>query len=64
MEVKEYIRRAKIWRNTHWEKGERGRPSSYLMSLLVLKAFNKARSKDGHRYANDSTGYAVKSFVS
>ena len=61
-EVKEYIRKAKIWRNENWKKDEIGRPSSYLMSLLVVKAFENASSNrevDGHRYANDSTGYAV-----
>ena len=41
VKVKEYIRRAKAWRNKIWPKGEavEGRPSSYLMSLLVLRAF-------------------------
>ena len=61
-EVKEYIRRAKIWRNENWKKDEKGRPSSYLMSLLVVAAFEIASSNDGYRYANDSIGYAVKSF--
>ena len=35
------------------------------MSLLVVRAFEIAsntRKVDGHRYANNSTGYAVKSF--
>lgn len=53
-EVKEYIRRAKIWRNGEWKKDEIGRPSSYLMSLLVVRAFEIASSNrkvDGRRYA-------------
>ena len=38
-QVKEYIRRAKAWRNRMWANGGEGKPSSYLMSLLVLEAY-------------------------
>ena len=50
--VKEYIVRAKAWRNRLWPKSEggRGRPSSYLISLLVLRAYENQQSR---RY----TGY-------
>ena len=40
-DVKEYIRRAKAWRNREWGAGStRGKPKSYLLSLLVVKAYN------------------------
>ena len=41
VQVKEYIRRAKAWRNRMWPKNEEGegRPKSYLMSLLVVEAY-------------------------
>ena len=40
-QVKDFISRAKAWRNKVWsiERGGDGKPSSYLMSLLVLKAY-------------------------
>lgn len=45
-EVKEFSRRAKKWRNETWPKdsfyGGEGRPSSYLMSLLVVLAYHEA----------------------
>ncbi|XP_064392091.1 2'-5'-oligoadenylate synthase-like protein 2 [Halichondria panicea] len=39
--VKQLIIRAKAWRNQLWQKskGGRGRPSSYLLTLLVLHAY-------------------------
>ena len=37
--AKEYIRRAKAWRNKYFGADKLGRPSSYLMSLLVVKAY-------------------------
>ena len=41
--TKEYIRRAKAWRNSVWSRsGMHGRPSSYLMSLLVVRAYENA----------------------
>lgn len=45
-EVKEYIRKAKAWRNKMWpvETGGAGKPSSYLISLLVLKAYETGGS--------------------
>jgi len=46
-QVKEFIRRAKAWRNRVWSKGAggTGRPKSYLISLLVLRAYEKASEK-------------------
>lgn len=38
-DLKEYVRRAKAWRNREWEGDDTGKPSSYLMSLLVVKAY-------------------------
>ena len=40
--MKEYIRRAKAWRNREWMGSTKGRPSSYLISLLVVKAYEIA----------------------
>lgn len=44
VQVKEFSRRAKKWRNEYWPKGGsgEGRPSSYLMSLLVALAYHEA----------------------
>ena len=44
--AKEYIRRAKHWRNVNFGDREVGRPSSYLMSLLVLKAYQVAKIRN------------------
>lgn len=46
-QVKEFIRRAKAWRNKVWPKGVggTGRPKSYLISVLVLRAYEKASTK-------------------
>ena len=44
LKVKEYIRRAKAWRNRVWGQIPDGRPSSYLMSLLVVKAYETIHS--------------------
>ena len=46
--MKEYIRRAKAWRNEKWPKGQvgTGRPKSFLLSLLVADAYRKSPSKD------------------
>ena len=41
--IKEYIRRAKDWRNRKFGKHDREKPSSYLMSLLVVKAYEYAK---------------------
>ena len=43
--TKDYIRRAKAWRNSVWS-GKDGRPSSFLMSLLVVRAYENA-GRDG-----------------
>uniref|UniRef100_A0A1X7V266 2'-5'-oligoadenylate synthetase 1 domain-containing protein n=1 Tax=Amphimedon queenslandica TaxID=400682 RepID=A0A1X7V266_AMPQE len=46
-EVKEYIKRFKAWRNLHWPKGQDavGRPKSYLLGLLMIKAYEKSKDK-------------------
>ncbi len=43
-QAKELIRRAKAWRNKEWPEGTylTGRPKSYLVSILVLKAYELA----------------------
>lgn len=43
--ARELIRRAKAWRDGEWPEGERciGRPKSYLISLLVVKAYEVAK---------------------
>jgi hypothetical protein len=40
--AKEYIRKAKSWRNRVWSVDKNGKPSSYLISLLVAKAYEMA----------------------
>jgi hypothetical protein len=46
MQIKDFSKRAKKWRNDKWPEdsiyGGEGRPSSYLMSLLVVLAYHKA----------------------
>jgi hypothetical protein len=37
--VKEYIRRAKAWRIRVWGACKEGKPKSYLLSLLVVRAY-------------------------
>jgi hypothetical protein len=44
-QAKEYIRRAKTWRNTHFGAGTPDKPSSYLMSLLVVKSYEIANRR-------------------
>ncbi len=40
-QAKELIRRAKAWRNKEWPEGKQciERPKSYLISILVLRAY-------------------------
>jgi hypothetical protein len=56
--VKEYIRRAKAWRNREWGSSRDGKPKSYLMSLLVVRAFENAPKSDPH-----SVTQALKALV-
>ena len=44
LQAKELIRRAKAWRNKEWPEGKlcTGRPKSYLISILVLRAYELA----------------------
>ncbi|XP_064392628.1 2'-5'-oligoadenylate synthase 1-like isoform X1 [Halichondria panicea] len=46
---REFIRRAKAWRALKWRQctGGRGRPSSYLLSLLVIHAYENAHKTLG-----------------
>ena len=46
---RELIKRAKAWRDHMWPRGSggTGRPSSYLISLLVARAFEKSQKKMG-----------------
>ncbi len=48
-QVKELIKRAKAWRNGEWPKeaGGSGRPKSYMLSVMVLSAYEKASLKVG-----------------
>ena len=48
--MKEYIRRAKAWRNREWGRSVEGKPKSYLLSLLVVRAYEKAFAHDARRY--------------
>ena len=60
-QVKEYIIRAKAWRNRLWPKSQRGsgRPSSYLISLLVLKAYENQQARHS-RYQPSSRDVAQR----
>ena len=42
MQVKEFIKRAKAWRNLMWKGEYSGKPKSYLISVLVLRAYETA----------------------
>ena len=44
IQAKEFIKRAKAWRNKKWEGGHEGRPKSYLLSVIVLRAHETART--------------------
>ena len=46
-QAKDYIKRAKVWRNRVWNVDKRGKPSSYLISLLVLRAYENAKRYGG-----------------
>ena len=39
--IKQLSRRFKAWRNITWEDSTDGRPSSYILVILVVIAFNK-----------------------
>ena len=46
LQVKELIKRAKAWRNQLWsERKLPNKPKSYLISLLVLNAYEKATKR-------------------
>lgn len=40
-QVKELIRRMKAWRNVAWHGSKEARPKSFLISLLVITAYNR-----------------------
>nr|CAC82934.1 putative (2-5)A-2 synthetase [Suberites domuncula] len=65
--VKELITRAKAWRNRLWPKSEggRGRPSSFLISLLVLRAYENQENQRSGYASNDErrTTERLKSIV-
>lgn len=46
-QVKEFIKRAKAWRNSVWERVKEGKPKSFFLSVLVLRAHELARKKLG-----------------
>ena len=52
--VKEYIRRAKAWRNRVWEARKEGKPRSYLLSLLVVRAYETSDRRNAQRYKSDA----------
>ena len=41
LQAKEFIRRAKAWRNIEWRDSNIGKPKSYMMSILVIIAFDR-----------------------
>nr|AGZ60267.1 2',5'-oligoadenylate synthetase [Tedania ignis] len=60
-QVKEFIRRAKAWRNKKWA-GQAGKPKSYLLSVIVLRAYERAKGK-GDTYIAWNTTAEVKTIV-
>lgn len=46
MQVKDLIRKAKMWRNLIYRDTHRARPKSYLMALLVIAAHERAGSAE------------------
>jgi hypothetical protein len=48
LKVKEYIKRAKKWRDEYWPKGVQGtgRPKSFLLELLVIEAYDRVGRND------------------
>jgi DNA-directed RNA polymerase specialized sigma24 family protein len=44
-QVRELIRRAKAWRNVTWGDNKVGKPKSYLISLLVITAYDRVKNK-------------------
>ena len=53
--MKELIQRAKAWRNAQWGSTYPGmkKPKSYFLSLLVLKAYERAKKKVGNTHFRD-----------
>jgi len=41
--VKELVKRAKAWRNKAWSRDSTGKPKSYLIAVLIVHAFEKAK---------------------
>ncbi|XP_064392105.1 2'-5'-oligoadenylate synthase 1-like [Halichondria panicea] len=67
-EVKVLIQRAKAWRNKQWPNVYPGqkKPKSYFLSLLVLKAYQRAKEKFGNLIFRDMaerTSYELKDLV-
>lgn len=67
-QAKEFVMRAKAWRNSEWrkEKSLTGRPKSYLMTILVVRAYEKAAIKVGTgntRKIAEQTTAEMKSIV-
>ena len=52
--MKEYIRRAKAWRNRVWGARKEGKPKSYLLSLLVVRAYETSDKRNPQRYKSDA----------
>ena len=59
VQVKEYIKRAKAWRNKEWADGDGGMPKSYLLSLLVVKAYEMCRENSNPRQDLDPRRYII-----
>lgn len=43
-QAKEFVRRAKAWRNIEWGDSNVGKPKSYMMSILIIIAFDRMPS--------------------
>ncbi len=45
-QVKELIRRTKAWRNVEWKDSSKQKPKSYLITILVIAAYDRVHTKD------------------
>ena len=46
----DYIKKVKAWRNTMWDDQAEGRPKSYLIELLVIKAYEDCMQSSQQMY--------------
>jgi len=55
--VKELICRMKAWRNVMWEGSKESRPKSFLISLLVITAYNRVGAEYNMKFKRLASRY-------